>query len=113
MKVPAKYCRDFFYYLYFMVDVVEVQTAAYRIAKVGTSGYDSTPEFIAKANEVNLDAMNLLTPHYGKIQALDDILGPYVKRFTPVFVSGVMAIPGDFYGFISFTKTISGNTIGA
>lgn len=92
-----------------MVNVVEVQQAGYRIAKIGTSGYDSTPDAIAKLNEVNLDAMNLLTPHYGKIQALDDILGYYVKETTPTFTSGVLAIPGDYYGFISFYKTITGN----
>lgn len=94
-----------------MVDVVEVQEAGYRIAKIGTSGYDTTPDAIAKLNEVNLDMMNLLTPHYGKIQALDDILGSYVKEFTPTFTSGLMALPADFYGFISFTKTTAGNTI--
>lgn len=94
-----------------MVDVVEVQQAAYRITKVGTSGYDSTPDFIAKANEVNLDAMNLLTPHYGKNEAVDDILNFYVKEAVPVFAAGVMALPADFYGLIAVNKTTAGSTI--
>lgn len=91
-----------------MVDIVEVQQAAYRITKVGTSGYDSTPEFIAKANEVNIDAMNLLVPHYGKVEAVDDIINTFVKQLPCEFTNGLMGIPDDFYGYISIFKT-SGN----
>lgn len=94
-----------------MVDVVEVQQAGYRIAKLGTSGYDSTPDAIAKLNEVNLDAMNLLTPHYGKLEAVDDILNFYVMEGPTTFTSGLMAFPSDFYGLIGLNKTVSGNTI--
>lgn len=88
-----------------MVDIVEVQQAAYRITKIGTSGYDSTPDFIAKANEVNIDAMNILTPHYGKIKAVDDILNMFVTELPLEFISGLAGIPEDFYGYISTYKT--------
>lgn len=88
-----------------MVNIVEVQTAAYRISKIGTSGYDSTPDFIAKANEVNIDAMNLLVPHYGKVEAVDDIINFFVKEIDCDFTSGLMGIPEDFYGYISIYKT--------
>lgn len=93
-----------------MVDIAEVQAAAYRIAKIGTSGYDSTPEFIAKANEVNTDLMNILTPHYGSIEALDDILGFLVQESTAIFTSGVLDKPDNYYGFISLYKTAAGNS---
>lgn len=94
-----------------MVDVVEVQQAGYRIAKTGTSGYDSTPDAVTKLNEVSLDVMNLLTPHYGKIEALDDILNYYVTEAAPTFVSGAYELPGDFYGLIGMNKTTAGSTI--
>lgn len=105
-----------------MVDVTIVRDAAYRITKVGTSGYDSTTEFIAKANEVNLDLMNLLTPHYGKqVEAVDDILSTFVKTTAVTFTSGVFAKPADFYGYISvvpdsgvgIVRKIKTNQIGA
>jgi hypothetical protein len=83
-----------------MVDIEEVQKAAYRITKVGTSGYDSTPEFLGKANEVNLDLMNLFTPHYGKIQAVSDILNPFVVSSTPTIAAGKIELPNKYYGFI-------------
>lgn len=94
-----------------MVDVVQVRDAAYRITKVGTSGYDSNADFVAKANELNIDAMNMLTPHYGKIEALDDILNTFVKEIPATFTSGVLNIPNDFYGLIGLNKTITGNSI--
>lgn len=88
-----------------MVDIVKVREAAYRITKVGTSGFDSTPDFNAKANEVNIDAMNILSPHYGKVKAVDDILNMFVKEWPAEFTGGLMGIPEDYYGYISIYKT--------
>lgn len=93
-----------------MVDIVVTQKAAYRISKVGTSGYDSNPDFIAKANEVNLDLMAMLTPHYGKIKAVTDILNTFVVDIPCNFISGLMGIPEDFYGYISTYKQTGDNT---
>lgn len=93
-----------------MVDIVQVQQAAFRITKIGTSGYDSTPDFVAKANEVNIDAMNLLTPHYGKVEAVDDIINTFVMQISGDFTGGLMPIPEDFYGFISLYKSVGANT---
>lgn len=93
-----------------MVDIAVVQQAVYRISKVGTSGYDATDEFIAKANETNLDLMALLTPHYGKIKAVTDILNTFVVDVPCEFISGLMGIPEDFYGYISIYKQTGENT---
>lgn len=94
-----------------MIDVVEVRKAAYRMAKVGTSGYDPTPDFIPKANEAQGDLMNILTPYYGKIQAIDDMLDFLVVEATPTFTSGVMNKPNGYYGFISMWKTTAGKAL--
>lgn len=105
---PLAKVRGFFYTFdkrKKMVDIVEVQTAVNRIAKTGTSGYDSTVEFVAKANEVNIDAMNILTPHYGKIKAVTDILNLFVTQLPSDFTSGLMGLPDDFYGYIDMPNT--------
>lgn len=94
-----------------VVNVEEVRQSGYRISKVGTSGFDSLPDAIAKLNECQLDALNLLTPHYGKVDAVDDILSPFIKEGTATFTSGVLTLPSDYYGFVSAWKTIGGNTV--
>ncbi len=94
-----------------MIDVVEVRKAAYRMAKVGTSGYDPTTDFVPKANEAQGDLMNILTPHYGKIQSLDDMLDFLVVEATPTFTTGVLNKPNGYYGFISMWKTTGGSKV--
>lgn len=93
------------------VDVVEVRNAAYRMAKVGTTGYDTVTDAVSKLNEIQLDALNLLTPYYGKIQAIDDLLAVFVKEGVATFTSGVLNWPSDYYGFISMWKTNGGVTV--
>ncbi len=108
---PLAKVRGFFISFDVMVDVVQVREASYRITKISTSGYDALDEFIGKANEVNIDAMNLLTPHYGKVKAVDDILNTFVKRVGLNFTGGAMVLPEDFYGYISTYKTTTVNGV--
>lgn len=91
-----------------MVDVVAVQAASYRISKVGTSGYQDLPDFLSNANEVSIDAMNLIVPHYGKIKAATDLLLPYVKTIPATFASGILALPDDYFGIISISMAAGG-----
>lgn len=96
-----------------MVDVVVVTEDAKRITKIGTSGFESNPDMVANANEVNLDLMAILSPHYGKVKAVTDILNTFVVDVPCEFISGLMGIPEDFYGYISIYKQTGENTAAA
>lgn len=94
-----------------VVNVVEARAASYRMTKVGTSGYDSLPDWLAKANEAQLDLLNILRPHYGKITPVDEILSPMVQEGTATFTSGVLTFPSDFFSFVSMWKTVGEVTV--
>ena len=83
------------------INVVTLWTSSVQYLKAGTSGYFNKSEWENVVESVQLDLVEILTPHYENNIIVQDALGPFVKSVpTPYTVNGLTK-PADYLHLMS------------